>query len=99
MSGFPPVIDNEAFQSQNDLAGIGVPRTGLGAEAAVQATPELRRTLQDPFLGAQLDVADHPAGKVLVHQRADGGAGAAIEAIQRRVNAETGELLGKFRMN
>ena len=92
------MVDHESFQGENDLSGVGLPRTGLCAESTVQAFPELVGIFQDPLPCTDLDVADHLAGKVFVEQRADGGTGTAVEAGQGRILSVFHQLLCKIRI-
>src|SRR5512135_1390642 len=43
----PPASHHIAAQPQDEFAGVGLAGTGLGAQAAVQAAPELLGILQD----------------------------------------------------
>jgi hypothetical protein len=64
----------------------------------VQTTPEFLSIFKNSILSANLDIADHPAGEVLVNERADRCAGTAVETFKRRVIPMFGKFLCKVRV-
>ena len=62
------MINNKAFESQDDLARVSLSGAGLCAESAVQAAPELIGVFQNRILSAQLDISDHFPGKMLINE-------------------------------
>jgi hypothetical protein len=90
------MVENEPAQTHDEVPGVGPPGTGLRAQAAVQATPKLLSVFQDPVPRSDLSVPDHFPREMPMDQRANGGAGAAVEAFEARVGAESFELVGKL---
>jgi hypothetical protein len=90
------MVENEPAQTHDEVPRVGPPGTGLRAQAAVQATPELLSVFQDPVPRSDLSVPDHFAREMLINERADGGAGAAVETLEGRVGAEAFDLVGEL---
>lgn len=92
------MINNKAFESQDDLSRISLPGTGLRAESAMQTPPELIGVFQDRILGAQLDITDHFPRKMLINERTYRRACPAVEAFQGGIFSKTLDFIGKFRI-
>jgi hypothetical protein len=99
MGGLPPLVENEAPKPHDEIPRVGASRTGLGAQAAVETAPEILRVFQDSIPRSDLGVPDHFPWKMLMDQRADGDAGAAVETFEGRVGAETLDLVGELRIH
>jgi hypothetical protein len=95
----PPVVDDKASQSQDELSRIGASRAGLGAQAAVQTAPEFLSILEDFVPGPQLSVADHFPGEMLVDQRTNGRTGATVETLEGGVHSEVFQFISELRVN
>ena len=95
----PPMIEGKAPQPEDEFARIGPPGTGMGAQAAVEATPEIFGIPENLVSCPHLGVPDHLSWKMLVDQRANRNARTAIEAFQCRTDAETLQLFRKFRID
>jgi hypothetical protein len=93
------MVQDKAPQSQDQLSRIGASRASLGAQAAVQAAPELLRILEDFVPGPELCVADHFPGKMLVDERTNGRTRATVETFKGGVHPEAFQFISKLRVN
>jgi hypothetical protein len=93
------MVEGKASQSENELSGVGAPRAGLSAQAAVQAAPKLLSVLEDFVPGSQLGVADHFPWEMVVDERANGRTRATVEALQGAVDPEVFQLISKLRVD
>jgi hypothetical protein len=91
------MIDDHPPHGEDQVSGVGFPRTGLNAKSAVEAAPEIFIIFQDSLLGPDLGVADHFPREMFVQERADGRAGTTVETIHGGIDAKTGQLVNKFR--
>jgi hypothetical protein len=99
MTVSPPVMEHITAKAQDQLAGIGLAGTRLGTQTAMEAPPQFHAVFQDAVPGPYLGVSDHPPWKMLMDERADGGTGAAVEAVQGGRHPEPLQFLRKGKVH